>query len=64
MLIGHNPALQVLVLALARSGDALEDIGRKYPTGALATLEFRLPWSELDLATAELVAYARPKDLQ
>jgi phosphohistidine phosphatase len=64
MLIGHNPALQVLVLALARSGDALEDIGRKYSTGALATLEFHLPWSELDVATAELVAYVRPKDLQ
>jgi phosphohistidine phosphatase len=64
MLIGHNPALQVLVLALARSGDGLEDIGRKYPTGALATLEFLVPWSELDAGTAELVAYIRPKDLQ
>lgn len=64
MLIGHNPALQVLVLALARSGDGLEDIGRKYPTGALATLQFTVPWSELDVGAAELTAYIRPKALQ
>lgn len=64
MLIGHNPAMQVLVLALTRSTDGLEDIGRKYPTGALATLRFAVPWSELDSGTAELIDYIRPKALQ
>jgi len=64
MVVGHNPALQVLVLRLARSGEGLEDIRRKYPTGALATLEFVVPWSELEAGTAALTGYVRPKMLQ
>jgi phosphohistidine phosphatase len=63
MLVGHNPALQVLVLRLARSGEWLEDIRRKYPTGALATLEFAVPWSEIDERTGTLTGYVRPKAL-
>jgi phosphohistidine phosphatase len=63
MLVGHNPALQVLVLRLARSGEWLDDIRRKYPSGALATLEFEVPWSELGPGTAELTGFVRPKGL-
>jgi len=64
MVVGHNPALQVLVLSLARSGEWLDDIRRKYPTGALATLEFAVPWSQLEAGTAELTGFVRPKALQ
>jgi phosphohistidine phosphatase len=64
MIVGHNPALQVLVLQLARSGEGLDDIGRKYPTGALATLEFAVPWSELAAGAAELTGYVTPKALE
>ncbi len=63
MIVGHNPALQVLVLRLARSGEWIEDIRRKYPTGALATLEFAVPWSEIDERTGALTGYVRPKAL-
>ena len=50
MVIGHNPALQMLTLNLAggesarrRAGaEGLEEIRRKLPTGALVTLELRL----------------------
>lgn len=61
MLIGHNPAMQTLVVRLA-TGD-LDSVRRKFPTGALATLTFEGPWSELAPGGAELTALVRPKDL-
>jgi phosphohistidine phosphatase len=70
MVIGHNPALQMLVLKLvAQRNDsagqgAIADIERKFPTGALATLTFTCDWGELSAGCAGLVAYVRPKALQ
>lgn len=61
MLIGHNPAIQELAVALARGGGGLAD--RKFPTGALATLSFSRPWAALEPGGAELTAFVRPKDL-
>ncbi len=69
MVIGHNPAMQMLVLRLAsatvgaREGSNLADVERKFPTGALATLTFDCAWSELGPGRAELTALIRPKDL-
>ena len=36
---------------------------RKYPTGALATLEFAGSWSDLAPASAELTDFVTPKRL-
>ncbi len=64
MVIGHNPALQDLVLSLARSdAGKLSEVERKFPTGALATLVFECPWSELSAGSAKLVDVVRPRDL-
>jgi phosphohistidine phosphatase len=63
MLIGHNPAIQALALSLAASGEDLERIEHKYPTGALATLTLRSSWPEVGPGTAELVGFVGPKDL-
>jgi phosphohistidine phosphatase len=63
MLIGHNPSIQTLALNLAGSGDQLDAIGLKYPTGALATLTFGGSWQELGRDGAELAAFVRPRDL-
>lgn len=66
MVIGHNPAMQILVLRLAASSttdDDLATVRRKFPTGALATLTFECAWSELGPGAATLTALARPKDL-
>jgi phosphohistidine phosphatase len=66
MVIGHNPAMQILVLRLAASStsdDDLATVRRKFPTGALATLTFECAWSELAPGAARLTALARPKDL-
>ena len=61
MVVGHNPALQILVLRLAASspdptgnGD-LAAVRHKYPTGALATLSFDCAWGQLAARTAEIV---------
>jgi phosphohistidine phosphatase len=68
MVIGHNPAMQMLVLRLARSegllSDRLSDVRRKFPTGALATLTFSDQWAEIGPSCAELTDYVRPKALQ
>lgn len=66
MVVGHNPALQMLVLKLvadARNADLVE-IRRKLPTGALVSLELRGAWADLAPASAELIGYVRPKALQ
>jgi phosphohistidine phosphatase len=60
MAIGHNPALQMLVLTLAGPNDAIQD---KFPTAALATLALDCSWSELEPGRASLTALVRPKDL-
>ncbi|HTX33123.1 MAG TPA: histidine phosphatase family protein [Solirubrobacteraceae bacterium] len=68
MVIGHNPALQMLVLRLAGSGNGqaegdLAEVQRKFPTGALATLEFDCHWDLLGPGCARLTAYVKPKQL-
>jgi phosphohistidine phosphatase len=63
MLIGHNPAVEQLALTLASSGEKVAIIERKYPTGALATLEFSGSWRELGPGSAELTDFVTPKDL-
>ena len=62
-LIGHNPGIQDLATALAGGGDDLERIRTKFPTGALAVLEFDAPWGELRIGGCRLVAFVTPKDL-
>lgn len=62
MIIGHNPAMQLLVLTLAHGGVA--GAKDKFPTGALATLRFKCAWRELGRGNAELVGFIRPKDLR
>jgi phosphohistidine phosphatase len=65
MLIGHNPGLQELALALARQSDTVRELEAKYPTAALATLTVLVEgWQELDRETAELVALVRPRDVE
>jgi phosphohistidine phosphatase len=64
MVIGHNPGLQELALALASSGAELPRLEEKFPTAALATLAVqRKSWAELEPGDAELVDYVVPADL-
>jgi phosphohistidine phosphatase len=63
MLIGHNPGIQDLALSLARAGSESAKVRSKFPTAALATLELDATWRELGPGSAELVSFAKPKEL-
>ena len=63
LVIGHNPGLHELALALASAGDELERLEQKFPTAALATLEPAQPWSRVEPRGATLAAYVVPKQL-
>jgi phosphohistidine phosphatase len=63
MLIGHNPGLEELTLILAGEGRHLHRVHRKFPTGALAMLEFDGEWRTLRPHAARLTDFVRPKDL-
>lgn len=67
LLVGHNPTFEDLALALAGSGEreALQALRIKYPTGALAVLEFSgNAWASLDMDQGHLRAFIRPRSLE
>jgi phosphohistidine phosphatase len=66
LLIGHNPTFENLARQLAGSGDpgALRDLAAKYPTAALAVLDFRIGrWRDLEGGEGDLRTFVRPKAL-
>lgn len=63
MLIGHNPGIKDLAIQLARPAPELGRLQHKFPTAALATLEFEGPWRELAPGGAELASFVKPKQL-
>jgi phosphohistidine phosphatase len=70
MVVGHNPAMQMLVLRVAGDDgreaehhDNLLAIRDKFPTGALATLTLECEWRDLGPGCGKLVAYVRPRAL-
>jgi phosphohistidine phosphatase len=61
MLVGHNPAIQDLLVALV---DEPGDLAvQKFPTGALATLAISGPWRSLEAGQAALTALVTPREL-
>jgi len=66
MVIGHNPATELTAYELAGTGDAeaLADMEEKYPTAALAVIDFDIAdWAELEVKTGHLERFVKPKDL-
>jgi len=63
MLIGHNPSLQALAVSLAGEGSEIPRMREKFPTAALATLDFDGGWRELAPGVAEVASFVRPKEL-
>jgi phosphohistidine phosphatase len=60
VVIGHNPTIAYLA-QLLDDGEGDEEAGRDmavgFPTGALAVFEVSGSWSDLELASARLVAF-------
>ena len=66
VLVGHNPGLRQLCLALAGAGEAaqLSALRSKFPTAAVARFHFEaVDWSALALGAGQLVDYQTPKRL-
>ena len=64
MLIGHNPAIEELAARLAARGDRLDTLAQKYPTGALAEIEFPAgSWHDVGTTTGELTRFVVPREL-
>lgn len=69
LVIGHNPAIEELALMLAvapggtgAAGDPAERMLAKFPTAAVAVLEFTGSWRALGPGEARLAAFVTPRD--
>ena len=64
MIVGHNPGLEELALALASEGAERARLQEKYPTAAFATIDLPADdWSAIEPGSGRLVDYIRPRDL-
>lgn len=66
LVIGHNPGLERLARLLAGSGgaDDLAALRAKYPTAALAVLEFDAAhWRRVDKGTGKLAEFLSPREI-
>ncbi|MEC4591880.1 MULTISPECIES: SixA phosphatase family protein [Nitrospirillum] len=66
LLIGHNPGLEELALDLVQAEETplRTRIMEKYPTGALARLEFPLDrWADLAAGTGRLAEFVTPREV-
>ncbi len=63
LLIGHSPGIPWTAWELAANRDsaAATDLSRKFPTSALAVLEFERPWAQADPGTGELTRFHVPR---
>jgi len=67
MLVGHNPLLEQLAERLIGSGESADRraLSTKYPTGALAVIEFDAEsWSAVAPASGRLVSFVQPRTLE
>jgi phosphohistidine phosphatase len=67
MLVGHNPGLHEVALALAGSGDAdgRKALANNLPTSGLAILDFATDdWTSLSFRRGRLVQFVSPKLLK
>jgi len=65
-LVGHNPGLGELALMLAGAGphQELKRMAVKFPTGAVAALDFRVRhWVEIERGGGELALFVTPGEL-
>ena len=63
LVVGHNPGVQDLVMALAERGseDARALAAAKFPTSALAVLDLEPAWAEVRTGCGVLSSFAVPR---
>lgn len=64
LILGHMPGVGDFARELRRDPPPLHDMFKKYPTGAVTVLDFRIDdWTQIQLATGVHHAYITPRDL-
>ncbi|WP_326523275.1 SixA phosphatase family protein [Sphingomonas sp.] len=67
LLVGHNPGLEELVLALVPPGPASPrrgDVEDKFPTASVAVMRFAVDrWADVAMGGGTLIEFVRPRDL-
>jgi phosphohistidine phosphatase len=63
LMVGHNPAMHELAVALAGEGGLVGNLRAKFPPGALAVLESDASWAEWAPGVAILSDFVIPADL-
>jgi phosphohistidine phosphatase len=66
LLVGHNPSMGEMACRLAARGDksALAKMAAKFPTSALAIIDFDVDhWREVDEGVGRLIHFATPANL-
>ncbi|WP_019932676.1 histidine phosphatase family protein [Nocardia sp. BMG111209] len=63
LLVGHAPGMPWTAWELAanRESEPATELSRKFPTSALAVLEFDRPWARADAGTGELLGFHVPR---
>ena len=67
MLVGHNPGMHELALALAGSGEAAarKALAEKLPTSGLVAFDFEIDdWADVAFRRGRLVLFVTPKLLK
>jgi phosphohistidine phosphatase len=66
MIIGHNPMIHETALRLAAPGTSqtAAELDRRFPTCALAVLDFDTDWADLAEHSGKLAAFVKPADLR
>ena len=72
VVVGHDPGIPDLALTLARESGThggraaartLDRMRAKFPTAAIAVLEFSGPWAELTRRRARLASFVTPREM-
>ena len=64
LVVGHNPGLEMLAVALTTGSGLRDEVATKFPTGAIA--EIALPtgrWRDVAPGSGTLARFIRPRDL-
>ena len=69
LLIGHNPGLAELAIGIAQmadgpAGEPLERVREKFPSAAVAVLDFQGEWADLTPGEVRMTDFAFPRELR
>ncbi|HWG16119.1 MAG TPA: histidine phosphatase family protein, partial [Streptosporangiaceae bacterium] len=69
LLVGHNPGIAELAIGIAQmadgpAGEPREHARKKYPTAAVAVLDFQGEWADLTPGEVRMTDFAVPRAIR